>query len=381
VPPPQQVAGASAGQRGGTGGATRGVPRRPTPQEWAAVTTGRSAAGRASATSPAQAPAAGPYPIRPGTPDTPAPDAVGPDGAVGSPAAAASAPPRVPGPRSGVHENEDREQRADRGAQREASRRRRRRRLAATVTALVVVVGGGVALAVGHSSGGGTGHATAGAGASAAASASTGAPPAGSAGGAADGAAPPASPSPVDPLFYLENATTDTAPLSAATFFGRPSVTVSGHTYTRATTATTRACAAAVSPALAAQLTAQHCLTVYRATYLAGGAKGGTAVTVGVAVFGNATQASAVRQNAKVGNVDPLYGKGVPVFCKAVTCRMSINALGRYAYFTVAGYTNGKPVPPKDTTALAAATDGANLVYDVLASRARVAAAAATRAG
>jgi len=47
--------------------------------------------------------------------------------------------------------------------------------------------------------------------------------------------------------------------------------------------------------------------------------------------------------------VQSLSGSGVPVFCRAAVCRNTINSLGRYAYFTIAGFTNGKDVTTKDT--------------------------------
>ena len=174
-----------------------------------------------------------------------------------------------------------------------------------------------------------------------------------------------------DPLTLVSAAGTDTAPLSTVTLFPGKSVTVHGHSYTRALT-TASGCAVAATPALAAVLAKNGCLQLFRATYSAGT----TAVTVGVAVFDTAAQATAVKQQA-AGNLVPLAGGGLPAFCRAVSCRLSVNAFGRYAYFTVAGYTTGKPVPAKDTSALAAGTDIGAMAFQNLATRARNEAATA----
>ena len=92
-------------------------------------------------------------------------------------------------------------------------------------------------------------------------------------------------------------------------------------------------------------------------------------MTVGVAVFDSAAQARAVKQQA-TGNLLPLSGGGLPVFCRMAVCRLTTNAVGRYAYFTVAGYTDGKPVPADDTSAYAATTAMNQLVFDALLARA-----------
>ncbi|RAG82935.1 hypothetical protein DN069_25125, partial [Streptacidiphilus pinicola] len=182
---------------------------------------------------------------------------------------------------------------------------------------------------------------------------------------------PTPSPTLLDPLTLLSSAATDKAPLSAATLFPGKSVTVNAHPYTQALTATSP-CAAAASPALAAVLGRNGCQGLFRATY----ANGSAMVTVGIAVFDNAAQANAVKAAAATGNVAALFGGPVKPFCQKQECRISSNAIGRYAYFTVAGYPNGKPVPANDTVALAASNDLATLAFQDLADRGRAEAAA-----
>lgn len=173
-------------------------------------------------------------------------------------------------------------------------------------------------------------------------------------------------PKAVDPVTLLAAAATDTAPLSAVTLFPGKSVTVANHSYTQALT-TASACAPAVTPNLAAVLTRNSCRKVFRASYVTGT----TAVTVGVSVFDSAAQAAAVKAQVTAGNLEPLSGGSLPAFCHAVACRLSVNAYGRYAYFTVAGYTTGKAVPAADTSALAAGTDMGRMVFENLLARAQ----------
>jgi hypothetical protein len=186
------------------------------------------------------------------------------------------------------------------------------------------------------------------------------------------GAAP--TPKTVNPVRLLAAAATDTAPLSAATLFPGKSVTVNSHSYTQALT-TSSACAPAVSANLGAVLSKNACLKLFRASY----AVGQTAVTVGVGVFDSAAQAAAVKAQYTAGNLQPLSGGSLPAFCHAVACRLTVNAYGRYAYFTVAGYTTGKAVTASDTSALAAGEDMGRMVYENLLARAQQEAAAAKK--
>ncbi|MEY9837261.1 hypothetical protein [Streptacidiphilus sp. EB103A] len=186
---------------------------------------------------------------------------------------------------------------------------------------------------------------------------------------AATSAAP--TPSTLDPVRLLSAAATDTAPLSAVTLFPGKSVTVNSHSYTQALT-TTSTCVPAVTPNLAAVLAKNGCLKLFRASY----SVGTTAVSIGVGVFDSAAQAAAVKAQYTAGNLEPLSGGSLPAFCHDVACRMTVNAYGRYAYFTVAGYTDGKPVPAADTSALAAGQDMGRMVYENLFTRAKEEAAA-----
>lgn len=167
-----------------------------------------------------------------------------------------------------------------------------------------------------------------------------------------------APPAPPDPKEFISSATKDTAPLSADTLFAETRANSEGRAYQKATTAGTTACASATQGPLGGILTEHGCRSVYRATYTADG----VAVTVGVAVFDDAATAAEVKSAAK-GNIASLSGGGVPTFCRATACRLTTNAVGRYAYFTVAGYTSGKAVTADDTAALRGARDVADYTF------------------
>ncbi|MEY9874422.1 hypothetical protein ABH931_003917 [Streptacidiphilus sp. MAP12-33] len=242
-------------------------------------------------------------------------------------------------------------------------RRRRFRRRTLALGAAVVLLAGGTATALALDAGHGKPHTTAAAPATRPAAAPTtpSAVPS-----AVPSAQPTPSPTLIDPVTLLSSAATDKAPLSAATLFPGKNITVNGHSYTQALTATSP-CAAAASPALVGVLAKNGCQGVFRATYGNGQAE----VTVGIAVFDNAAQADAVKAAATTGNIASLFGGAVKPFCQKEVCRISVNAVGRYAYFTVAGYPTGKPVPANDTVALTASNDLASLAFQDLADRGR----------
>jgi hypothetical protein len=179
-----------------------------------------------------------------------------------------------------------------------------------------------------------------------------------------------APPPPPNPLDYLATAAKDTAPLTPATLFPAQQFLMGGRVYVKAGTAVTTKCATGARDALARELTANDCRTLVRATY----ANGGVAVTVGVAVFDDPAHAAKLRQVAQY--VAPLGGSGVPDFCHAVACRMTSNAVGRYAYFAIAGLKNGKTITAKDTAALQCANDASNFAFQRIIQRGRDAAAA-----
>lgn len=324
----------------------------------------RSAAKSAARTAARSALRGGAVRIRPGAPSplTPEPQQGDPSRAGGRTATAFAIRPGTPDDASSP--TPDLDALTEPYAATSARRRRVRRRTLALGAAVVLVAAGtATALALGAHDGRKT-----------AAPTSTQAAGAPTTPSAAPSAVPSAQPTPsptlLDPLTLLSSAATDKAPLSAATLFPGQSVTVNGHSYTRVLTATST-CAAAASPALAGVLVKNGCQGVFRATY----DNGSAVVTVGIAVFDDAAQAGAVKAAVATGNIAALAGGPVKPFCQKEVCRISVNAVGRYAYFTVAGYPDGKPVPANDTVALAAGNDLATLAFQNLADRGRAEAA------
>ena len=328
---------------------TPGAPDRPEPRPQQPAAPSAPSA-RQPERRPAEGEIAGVFAVRPGAPG---------DNPPGAPGQAATA--------SATHA--DFVAMAERGES--ARRRKRRLRLA---TALVVIGGlaavGGTLLATGsaarpHSAAAGN-RPTA---PTTAAAPTTPTPVPTSAAPSAPAASAPAS-----LLAVLSAASSDSAPLTAAGLFPARATGPGGQVYGLVATAAS-GCAPAVTPPLAAVLARNGCEQLFRASYTSGG----TAVTVGIAVFAGAGPAAAVKSGA-TGNVESLAGGPLHPFCRGVVCRLSVNSVGRYAYFTVAGYTDGKPVPAADTQALTAGADMERLVIQSLQARARAEAARPTAA-
>ncbi|MFF7130674.1 MULTISPECIES: hypothetical protein [unclassified Streptomyces] len=165
---------------------------------------------------------------------------------------------------------------------------------------------------------------------------------------------PTSAPPPLDPRDFISSAKKDTAPLSPETLFPGTQLTMGSTVYKKGATADTKNCASAADATLPKILTANGCTRVIRATYT----KDGIAVTVGVAVFDTAAQtAKAKSQTDDKSIVRSLSGKGVKSFCDGAICFSTRNAVGRYGYFTITGFTNGKNVTKKDTKAFAVSDD------------------------
>ncbi|WP_043264880.1 membrane protein [Streptomyces sp. CT34] len=174
-------------------------------------------------------------------------------------------------------------------------------------------------------------------------------------------------PPPPNPRDYISDPRKDTAPLTPATLFPQKSMVVGEHSYPQTATDSSTDCTAAAQGALVSSLTHNGCKQLLRATY----AKDGVAVTVGVAVFDSPAKATAVMNDSKP-NLMPLSGGGVPAnFCQGTKCRMTTNATGRYAYFTIAGYTNGQDVNASDTKAQQINRDGGSYAFAQIAQRGR----------
>ncbi|MFF7332806.1 hypothetical protein ACIQU5_15405 [Streptomyces sp. NPDC090306] len=185
---------------------------------------------------------------------------------------------------------------------------------------------------------------------------------------------PTSAPPPLDPKEFISSKAKDTAPLSADTLFPGTQLTMTSNVYRKGPTADTAQCATAAQATLPKVLTANGCTRLLRATYV----KDGVAVTVGVAVFDTEAAARRARQQADAKSiVASLSGGDVKKFCDAAICRSTTNTLGRYDYFTVAGFTDGKDVTTKDTPVYTAGNDLAEFIFKQLYGRGQVQASAA----
>jgi len=186
--------------------------------------------------------------------------------------------------------------------------------------------------------------------------------------------APTSAPPPLNPKDFVSSKSKDTAPLSVDTFFPGKQLPLGETTYRRGLTADTKKCASAAGGTLPKVLNANDCTRLMRVTYV----KGGIAVTVGVAVFDTEEQATKVKRQAdKKSIVSSLYGKDVKAFCNAAFCYSTTNSYGRYAYFTITGFTSGKDVTKNDTNALQVGDDLQKFTFDQIIRRGQAQASAA----
>ncbi|MGW6743913.1 hypothetical protein ACWGDX_24845 [Streptomyces sp. NPDC055025] len=181
---------------------------------------------------------------------------------------------------------------------------------------------------------------------------------------------------PPNPKDFISSADKDKAPLSADTLFPGTKLTMGDRVYQKGATTRTTNCAAAAQGSLGSILAANGCDQVIRATY----SKDGVAVTVGVAVFEQEAQALKAKAEAK-GGIASLSGNGVGTFCRAPSvCRKVTNSIGRYAYFTVGGFTSGKDVKESDRDVYTTGDDIAEFTFRQIFGRGRAQASAAATA-
>lgn len=181
---------------------------------------------------------------------------------------------------------------------------------------------------------------------------------------------------PPDPKDFISSEDKDRLPLSADTLFPGAKLTMGDRVYTKGATNRTTNCAGATQNDLGSILAANTCDQVIRATYT----RGGTAVTVGVAVFSTEAQALKAKKEAR-GGLASLAGSGVATFCRdGVICRKTTNSYGRYVYFTVGGFTSGKDVVKSDKDVFTTGDDVAEFTFLQIRRRGEAQASAAATA-
>lgn len=183
-------------------------------------------------------------------------------------------------------------------------------------------------------------------------------------------------PPPPDPKDYISDVKKDRAPVDADAFFPGKQLKMGDRVYAKGATNRTTNCAATTQGALGSILAANGCDQVIRATY----SRSGVAVTIGLAVFDTEAQAKKAAQQAS-GGMASLSGSGVPTFCRGGTvCRRTANSYGRYAYFTVGGFTSGKSATKADENVFAVGNDLTNFTFRQIRHRGEAQASAAATA-
>ncbi|MFI0238801.1 hypothetical protein [Streptomyces sp. NPDC016845] len=186
-------------------------------------------------------------------------------------------------------------------------------------------------------------------------------------------------PPPLNPDDFIDSAAKDTAPLSADALFPGATLPFNGREYKKGATARTTDCASVATKGLVGVLKKNGCTQVIRATYTSGG----EAVTIGVAVFGTKAAAARTKEQYDLGDgaVLSLPGSGVPTFCRTSVCRVTVNSVGRYTYFTNGGHTNGKNATKQDTALYALGDDLQAYTFQQIKRRGAAQASAAATAG
>ncbi|WP_185993800.1 hypothetical protein OG422_12845 [Streptomyces sp. NBC_01525] len=183
-------------------------------------------------------------------------------------------------------------------------------------------------------------------------------------------------PPPPNPRDYITDRTKDRAPLTTAALFPDKAMVLGEHTYPRTAASASKDCTSGTQGALGSLLKHNGCEALLRATY----AKDGVAVTIGIAALDSADAAERVKAKAQ-GNLAPLAGGHVgEEFCRGTACRMTANATGRYAYFTIAGYLDGKRVTETSAPALQIGRDGESYAFARIIQRGKDQAAKAAQA-
>jgi hypothetical protein len=135
--------------------------------------------------------------------------------------------------------------------------------------------------------------------------------------------APTSAPPPLDPKDFVSSKSKDKAPLAPGILFPGTQLTMGSTVYKKGPTADTKSCAAAAKGTLPKVLTDNDCTRLMRVTYT----KDGIAVTVGVAVFDTAAQATKAKTSADDKSiVASLSGDGVKAFCNSAVCRTTTNS-------------------------------------------------------
>ncbi|WP_103509556.1 hypothetical protein [Streptomyces sp. SM13] len=177
-----------------------------------------------------------------------------------------------------------------------------------------------------------------------------------------------APPPPPDPKEFISSAEKDKAPITVDGFFPGKKLTMGDRVHLKGATSSAANCATGTQGALGSILANNGCTQLIRATYR----KDGVAVTVGIAVFETEARAKKTADQAS-GGLASLSGGGVDTFCRGGTvCLRTANSYGRYAYFSVGGFLNGKRVTTTDKDVYAVSKDLTNFAFRQIHRRGQI---------
>ncbi|MCI4044547.1 hypothetical protein [Streptomyces sp. TRM75563] len=177
-----------------------------------------------------------------------------------------------------------------------------------------------------------------------------------------------APPPPPDPKEFISSAEKDKAPITVDGFFPGKKLTMGDRVHLKGATSSAANCATGTQGALGSILANNGCTQLIRATYR----KDGVAVTVGIAVFETEARAKKTADQAS-GGLASLSGGGVDTFCRGGTvCLRTANSYGRYAYFSVGGFLNGKRVTTADKDVYAVSKDLTNFAFRQIHRRGQI---------
>lgn len=186
--------------------------------------------------------------------------------------------------------------------------------------------------------------------------------------------APTSAPPPLNPKDFVSSARKDKAPISPDILFPGSQLTMGDNVYSKGPTASTNNCASVAQGTLDKLLTDNDCTRFMRVTYY----REKIAVTVGVALFDTEARASKVKADwDKKSTIVSLSGDGVPAFCRTTFCRTTANSYGRYAYFSLSGFTDGKDATEKSTAVFAAGDNLSEFTFRQIRRRGEAQASAA----
>ena len=189
--------------------------------------------------------------------------------------------------------------------------------------------------------------------------------------------APTSAPPPLDPKDFIASKAKDTAPLSADILFPGTQLTMGSTVYKKGADGRheelRRGRHGPAEPRQGPQGQQLHPL---HARHLHQGRRRGHGRRGRLRHRGPGDEGEEPGQHQE-GHRQVAVRRRVKAFCNSAICRSTSNSYGRYAYFTIAGFTNGKNVTEKDTAVFSTGDDLAEFTFRQIHRRGEAQASAA----